>query len=81
MTKKLDIDSDETRINLLVADAKMATGHVYYNTKYTSKVLKDGSRHERIDVYEKYRRPSSWFTSLFKKEGVEVVFHPRRVKS
>ena len=81
MAKKLDINSDDARIEVLVSAAKAANGYVYYSTKYTSKVRKGGSFHEQIDIYEKYRRPNSKFSALLKKESVEVVFHPRSVKN
>ena len=78
MASELDIDPEEARIDILTGVAKEAKGHVHYKTIYTRKQRKDGSWHERIDIYEKYRRPQSKAAALLKKEGVEIVFHPRR---
>jgi hypothetical protein len=77
MAKKRDIDSDENRSSVLIEAAKSTIAHTYYTAKYTQRRLKDGSYNERIDVYEKYNCPNSELIALLKKEGVEVVFHPR----
>ena len=74
-TKKLNVNPEKVRDDVLMSAAKSAVGHVYYNTKLKRTLRKDGSWHTRIDVYEKYRRPNRKSAALLKKEGVEYVVH------
>ena len=73
--RKLNLNPEKVRSDVLMSAARSAVGHVYYNTKLKRTQRKDGLWHTRIDVYEKYRSPNRKFAALLKKEGIEVVVH------
>jgi hypothetical protein len=60
---------------VLMAAAQAALGRISYVTKLTRTPCKDGRYKIRIDVYEKYRRPSRGHIALLKKYGVEAHIH------
>jgi len=63
--------------DVLMAAAKAAHGYVYYETKLTRKKRKDNSWQIRVDVYEKYAKPSRKHAAILKEYGVEAVMHKR----
>jgi hypothetical protein len=75
--KKQEFDKEEAMDDILMAAAQAAHGHVYYNTKLTRKKRKDNSWQIRIDVYEKYAKPSRKHAAILKEYGVEAVMHRR----
>lgn len=75
--EQTEFDEKKTINDVLMAAAKAANGHFYYNTKLTRKKRKDNSWKIRIDVYEKYSKPSRKHAAILKEHGVEVVMHRR----
>lgn len=61
--------------DILMAAAKAAYGYVDYEFKLKRTQDKNGSWKVRIDVYEKYRRPSKKFAAILKEHGVEAKMH------
>jgi hypothetical protein len=75
--KQTEFDEGKTLDDILMAAAKAAHGYVYYNTKLTRKKRKDNSWQIRVDVYEKYAKPSRKHAAILKEYGVEAVMHRR----
>jgi hypothetical protein len=67
--------------DILMSAAKSMHGYIYYNFKAKRMQCKDGSWKVRIDVYEKYRRPSRKFAALLKKYDVEAHMHRTKTQN
>ena len=72
MAKKNSSLKEKDLNDILMAAAQAAYGYIYYEFKMK---LKDGSRIERIDVYEKYQRPSKKSAAILKEYGIETKMH------
>jgi hypothetical protein len=73
--KKQEFDEEKAMDDILMAAAQAAHGYVYYNTKLTRKKRKDNSWQIRVDVYEKYAKPSRKHAAILNEYGVEAVKH------
>ncbi len=75
--EQTEFDEKKAMDDVLMAAAKSAHGYVYYNTKLTRKKRKDNSWKIRVDVYEKYSKPSRKHAAILKEHGVQAVMHKR----
>lgn len=72
-----EFNEEKAMDDVLMAAAKATQGYFYYETKLTRKKRKDNSWQIRVDVYEKYAKPSRKHAAILKEYGVEVVMHKR----
>ncbi len=77
MGEKDSVSDSNVMDEILMGQAQAAHGHVYYKTVLKRTQCKDGSWKVRIDVYEKYRRPSRKSAAFLKEKGVETKMHRR----
>ena len=75
MGEKESIFDSKAIDKVLMAAARAAYGYVYYETRLKRIQCKDGSWKARIDVYEKYKRPSRKSADILKEYGVETNMH------
>jgi hypothetical protein len=75
VSENLDFDADAAPMEMLIAATKAMHGYVYYEAKLTRTRLPDGSWKERIDVYEKHRKPDVKFAHVLETLGVDAAMH------